>query len=173
MEKGKIISITSGVVIILGIVFIIFSFISIPGMKKNVPKQAKTASTYIPEIRKDSLVIVQVKQFLSSYSRMLNRHNPDSISLYFADSLKRFYLRENVNNRFISEYYKGYWAKFPESNIKYNFDEILIDVSRKGDIQVVLQGEHYRDKKNTFQFLAHFRLNDKMKIYYLRDFKSS
>ncbi len=132
-------------------------------------------SKYIDTIQKNKIIINDfdlVKNVVIKFCDSFNNNNLKESIDFYADTLQRFYLKENIEKIKVEKEIEYHLKKFPNSKIDYNDKEIF--VSKTGNEYLVyMEVDYYEEVGRTSKsILYEIKLNQKYKITYIRNYIS-
>lgn len=159
-KRGAILSVIGILSSLAALLYLLFNQFKADNISQNIP-----IIDSIPyQLNRAKL---QTKEFVCCTSQ----HNYAELHNLLADTLTRFFLKENVSNDYVQKHLDWYWHKNP--NTKIIFDTTNINVIRT-DSSIFVAFIKSKNIKgiDTVDIISEIRLNRNYMIYYIRDYYS-
>lgn len=168
-KQGRFLSIIGVLFTSLGMLFLIINQIYTSKKIDDVTsKEAKLVdSTYV-----DSVYKAKVRIHILRYLDYIKLHNVDSVMQFYSDTVERYFLLTNITKEAIYKDQKYFWHRYPNSHINYRTDEMTVDCRNRDTIRIFVYGSNQKNESQKCDFVSNIKLNNKLKIVYIRDFKS-
>lgn len=171
--------------------FLIIGFISlIKGYTyiKTISKEQKKLLIKEKEIQKnaeviceiyqqkiDSLKVIKSKVFelekvVQDYYRVAEDKNFSSLERFYTDTVKHYFLKENLSKKDIEKQLKFYWKTFP--NARFVPKNTIVEISKDStNFKVLVKGLQFRNN-DTSSIINEMYFNEQYKIYYFKAYNS-
>lgn len=158
----------------LGALVIIITIVcfGIYTLKENdINEKLKIENSNLQElIDNDSIFDLKIKKYIEEYTISLNNHDAEKAITFFTDTLSRFFLSQNISKKDAFSSMKSYWKKYPNSHNIFYLPRMSIKKMDSLHYILHLPSTHSKSSKDSIEIIREIRLNESMKIYYVRDF---
>lgn len=165
-------NIISGIGALIAIISIIFFFFNWKRIDREIALLNENNLKLSELVQIDSLNNVKIKALLTEYAETINNHNLNNFKNYFADTISRFFLLENISSQDAYYQMRWYWNTYPSARNEFDFSSMTIEKHDDGFI-IFIPSNNKKNATDSVDILSEIRLDKDLKIYYIRDFFAS
>lgn len=176
-QKRKRSIVVTSIIVVITIAFILYTVLSLNtnnSEKEIVKNENKSLQKNIA--KKDSALTVinnslskqdSLRSIITTYFRLRNEHNADSLELFYTDTVKNYFKNlKNISKKIITSSDKKYWLNFKSDKFIIE-GPIQIDLTSL-EPRAIVKGKQCYNKNNCFDEFIEIHLDINGKISFIK-----
>jgi hypothetical protein len=123
----------------------------------------------LAEMLEEEQIKIELLSTISEYTAALNNCEVEKVLSFYADTVSRYFLVENVDKDFIRKDLERFFINNKDLRVLFNLNQITLNIEGN-QIIARIDKEYYRKEGEKKSIITEMRFNEDNKIVYIRDY---